>query len=145
MKKRISIIILILSMLFVSGIGSFTVSAEEISPRLTNCNNSEATFKVLDPGEAHISVTYNAKSDVFTYAKLTVKIQKKFLVLFWKNVDIGTTDNEWVSYCYDVNGQFYNYFPVDGTGTYRAVFCLEIYGSSGAVDTIEDTIEFKYS
>jgi len=39
-------------------------------------------FRVLDPGEAHVGVTYNAKSDVFTQAKVTVKIQKKFLGLF---------------------------------------------------------------
>ena len=144
MKKTL-ILILILSMLFITSIGSFTVSAEAVSPRYSNCNQSKFYFNVLDPGEAHISVTYNAKADVFTYAKLTVKIQKKFLALFWKTVDIGTTDNEWISYSYDVNGQFYNYFTVNGTGTYRAVFCLEIYGTSGVVDTIEDTIEFKYN
>ena len=145
MKKRISIIILILSMLFVSGIGSFTASAEGISPRYTNCTYADSNFTVLDPGEAHISVTYNAKSDVFTYAKLTVKIQKKFLGLFWRTVDIGTTNDEWIAYSNDVYGEFYNYFNVDGTGTYRAVFCVEIYGTSGAVDTIENTIEYKYT
>ena len=143
--KKILILILILSMLFITSVGSFTVSAKGVSPRYTNIDNINFIFKVLDPGEAHISAAYNAKADVFTYAKLTVKIQKKFLALFWKTVDIGTTDNEWISYSYDVNGQFYNYFTVNGTGTYRAVFCLEIYGTSGVVDTIEDTIEFKYN
>ena len=149
MKKRILTLVLILSMLFVMGIGTFTVSAAEnegtVTPRFTNCDQCNFIFRVLDPGEAHISVRYSAKADVFTQAKLTVKIQKKFLGLFWRTVDIGTTNDEWIAYSNDVYGEFYNYFNVDGTGTYRAVFCVEIYGTSGAVDTIENTIEYKYT
>lgn len=153
MKKRILTLVLILSMLFVMGVSGFTVSAanyasldtETISPRFTNCNECDFMFRVLDPGEAHVGVTYYAKSDVFTQAKLTVKIQKKFLGLFWRTVDIGTTNDEWIAYSNDVYGEFYNCFNVDGTGTYRAVFCVEIYGTSGAVDTIENTIEYKYT
>ena len=145
---------LILAMLFVTiGAGSVISSAEEyfelsarnVSPRLTNCYQCIFTFQVLDPSEAHVGVTYAAKADVFTQAKLTVKIQKKFLLLFWQTVDIGTTNDEWVAYSSAINGQFYNYFPVDGTGTYRAVFSLEMSGTTGVVDVIEDTIEFKYT
>ena len=153
MKKRILTLILILSMLFVMGVGGFTVSATEpsfvnseaVSPRYANCNQCYFSFEVLDPGEAHVLVTYTAKADVFTRSDLTVKIQKKFLGLFWRTVDIGTTNDEWIAYSNDVYGEFYNYFNVDGTGTYRAVFCVEIYGTSGAVDTIENTIEYKYT
>ena len=72
-------------MLFVMGIGIFTVSAAEnegtVTPRFTNCDQCNFIFRVLDPGEAHISVRYSAKADVFTQAKLTVKIQKKFLMV----------------------------------------------------------------
>ena len=149
MKKRILTLVLIFSMLFVAGIGEFTVSAveneETVTPRFTNCDQCNFIFRVLDPGEAHVGVTYYAKSNVFTQAKLTVKIQKKFLGLFWRTVDIGTTNDEWIAYSNDVYGEFYNCFNVDGTGTYRAVFCVEIYGTSGAVDTIENTIEYKYT
>ena len=153
MKKRILTLILILSMLFVMGVGGFTVSATEpsfvnseaVSPRYANCNQCYFSFEVLDPGEAHVVVTYIAKADVFTRADLTVKIQKKFLGIFWKTVDIGIPNNEWVPYSTAVNGQFYKSFSVDGTGTYRAVFRLEIHGTSGSVDTIENTVEYIYS
>ena len=147
MKKRVLTLFLVLSMLFVTiGVGGVTVTAEEaISPRLTNCYQGNFSFTVIDPGEAHVGVTYAAKADVFTQAKLTVKIQKKFLLFFWQTVDIGTTNDEWVAYSSAINGQFYNYFPVDGTGTYRAVFSLEMSGTTGVVDVIEDTIEFKYT
>ena len=151
--KKLLTLILILSMIFVSIVGGLSISATEyslsdgggISPRFTNCNVCEFTFQVLDPGEAHVLVTYVAKEDVFVQAKLTVKIQKKFLGLFWKDVDIGLTDNEWVEYSYDVYGRFYNYFPADGTGLYRAVIRLEMHGTTGVSDVIEDTIEFRYN
>lgn len=73
-----------------------------------------------------------------------MKIQKRFLGIFWSTVDIGYTDNEWIAYCYDLNGTVYNSFPLEDTGTYRAVFTVEIYGKDGSVDTIEDKITSTY-
>lgn len=119
-------------------------SSSEAVPYWDNCNKCSFSFNVLDPGEAHVNVSYVAESSVFVQAKSTVKIQKKFLGLFWRTVDIGETNNEWVEYCTDVYGDLYNCFTVDGTGTYRAVFTLEITGTDGSVDVIEDTIEYKY-
>jgi len=37
------------------------------------------------------------------------------------------------------------YFPVDGKGTYRAVFTVEISGTSGETDIIEETINCTYN
>lgn len=147
MKRRFTIIwlfILAFILLF-ANVSSVFAANEGVAPRWSNCNKYTFSFNVLDPGEAHISVSYIAESGVFVQAKSTVKIQKKFLGLFWTTVDIGTTNDEWVEYCTDVYGDLYNYFPVSGTGTYRAVFKLEITGTNGSVDVIEDTIEYKYS
>lgn len=117
----------------------------EASPFYVNCSKCSTTFTVADPGQAHVGVTYNAKADVFTQAKVTVQIQKKFLGLFWKTVDINETNNEWVAYSSSVNGYFYKTFDVEGTGTYRAKFTIIMYGTNGTSDIIEDTIECKYS
>ncbi|MBR2313001.1 MAG: hypothetical protein IKA46_06910 [Clostridia bacterium] len=117
---------------------------EEIVPYWNNTNTCTFNFAVLDPGTAYVEAIYSAKAEAFTQAKLTVKIQKRFLGVFWKTVDIGLTDDEWISYCYDRNGEFYNSFAADGTGTYRAVFALEISGTGGETDVIERTIEYKY-
>ena len=118
---------------------------DQISPYYTNCNECSWSFKIFDPGEAHINITYIGKSDVFSEAQVTVKIQKKFLVFFWKNVDIGLENNEWTATSTEVNGYFYNSFALDGTGTYRATMTLQIIGIDGSVDLIERTIENKYS
>lgn len=84
------------------------------------------------------SVEYNAKSNVFSYATVTVKIQKRFLGVFWSKVD------EWTETSYSVNGYIENSTALEKTGTYRAVFTVEIYGKDGSVDTIEDTITSTY-
>ena len=114
MKKRILTVILCFTLLLCGNIGSLNVFAvdtgSEINPRFTNTNQCNFTFQVLDPGEAHIAVNYNAKREVFTEAKLTVKIQKRFLAIFWNTVDIGEPNNEWVAYSSEINGDFYNYF-----------------------------------
>ena len=110
-----------------------------ISPRLTNCNDASMAF-VVDDGMANFYVSYSGRSATFTQAKLTVQIQKKFLGLFWRDAA-----DEWVGYNSTLVGDFYDYIPVNGTGTYRAVFKLEVYGSTGVTDVIEDTISCKYS
>ena len=126
------------------GVNASTTNNDEgISTYLTNCNDCACMFTAAG-GEAQVAISYVAKSDVFTSAKLTVKIQKRFLGLFWTTVDIGEPDNEWVAYCYDVYGDLYNSFPLESTGTYRAVFTVEFYGTSGVVDVIEDTIQSVY-
>jgi len=149
MKKRILTFIICITLLICGNIGGLNIFATDtgsgITPRFTNTNQCNFVFQVLDPGEAHIAVDYNAKRDVFTEAKLTVKIQKKFLLLFWNTVDIGEPNNEWVAYSDDTDGNFYNYFPVDGKGTYRAVFTVEISGTSGETDIIEETINCTYN
>ena len=154
MKKKLFIFSIVIIMVFSTNIGSIQASAIEIDenqtyettyPRFANVNQCTFTFQVLSPGEAHVGVTYAAKSDVFVHSKLTVKIQKKFLGLFWTTVNINEPNNEWVSTSDMVNGYFYNSFPVNGTGTYRALFTVEITGINGTIDTIENTIEFKYS
>lgn len=148
MKKRLLTFILCFTLLLSGNIGCLNIFAVDtesgVTPRFTNTNQCDFTFQVLEPGEAHIAVDYYAKRDVFTEAKLTVKIQKRFLAFFWNTVDIGEPNNEWVAYSTDVDGSFYNYFPVSGKGTYRAVFTVEISGTSGETDILEETIECIY-
>ena len=145
--RKITIGLLTITMLLSSGIiaSAAEITDDNIMPYYTNCNKCSLSFTVSDPGEAHVGITYNAKSDVFSEARVTVKIQKKFLGLFWKTVDIGLTNNEWTDSSTNINGYFYNSFDVDGTGTYRAIFTVQIIGTDGSVDLIEETIESKYS
>lgn len=116
-----------------------------VMPRLSHCSMCLTTFAVDDPGVGNVAVQYSGYPSTFVEAKVTIQIQKKFLGLFWKTVDIGYANNEWIAYSSAVSGTFRNTFSLDGTGTYRAKFKVEIRGGDGTVDVIEDTIERKYS
>lgn len=138
--------ILAVTLLF-GGTMSVLASAEEelssISPRLSNCNTATMRFAVVD-NLMCAGISYSAKEDVFTHAKLTLSFKKKYMLFFWKTVEIGYIDEEWTGYCYDVFGEFYQEFPATGSGTYRAYFTFEVYGTSGVTDVIEDTIDYDY-
>ena len=152
MKKNIKKIMCMLFALLFAFSCTFPVAAQEsssnetpVSPRLSHCSMCLTTFAVDDPGVGSIAVQYSGYPATFVEAKVTIQIQKKFLGLFWKTVDIGYANNEWIAYSSAVSGTFRNTFSLDGTGTYRAKFKVEILGTDGTVDVIEDTIERKYS
>ena len=136
MKKTLhSLLTVVLSMILLcTGVLPAFAADEDISTRMTNCDTTSMSFTVVD-GEASFFTSYNAKPATFTQAKLTVQIQKKFLAFFWKDVA-----DEWVGYSTDLYGIFADTIPVDATGTYRAVFKLEIFGTTGDTDVIEETI-----
>ena len=130
-------LLLMLVTLCTSILPLYVFAQEEISPYYLNVNNCYCYFSAAN-GTAQPTVTYKGVSGSFSYAKVTVKIQKRFLGVFWSTVD------EWTETCYDVNGLVSNSTPLEKTGTYRAVFTVEIYGKDGSVDTIEDTITSTY-
>lgn len=110
------------------------------TPRFTNIIECDMAFNVNGNG-ANFAVTYTAIEETFLQAKLTVKLEKKVLGLFWTQVgDTWTSD-----YCYDYLGYIADTIPADGKGTYRATFKLTVYGNQGIADVIDHTIDAKYS
>ncbi len=138
--------LLAISLLF-GGTMSILVSAEEeisnVSPRLSNCDTATFHFGISG-GNLCAGVTYNGNPDTFAHAKLTLSFEKKYLLFFWKTVEIGYIDEEWMGYCYDLHGSLYQEFPCPGSGTYRANFKFEVYGTSGVTDVLEKSIEREY-
>lgn len=113
---------------------------EQPTPRFTNIRDCDISFSVNASG-ASFSSSYVAREDTFLQARLTVKLEKKVLGLFW--TDVGDT---WVSdYCYNAVGHIYGTIPADGKGIYRATLRLTVYGNQGIADVVEDTMEVRYS
>ena len=139
MKKLTKVFTLLLTaaILCVSILPLFVSAEYGISPRYVNTNTCTCDLNIIN-GNAYVSVSYNAKSSVFSHAIITLKVQKRFLGVFWSDVA------EWTDYCYDIYGYVSNNTPLENTGTYRAVFTVEIYGKDGSVDTIEDKITSTY-
>lgn len=136
MKKTFHLLLSVLLTLIIlcSSVLPAFATDEGISTYMTNCAGSSMSFTVVD-GMAHFAVTYAAREATFSHAKLTVQIQKKYLGFFWKDV----TD-PWIAYRLELDGVFANTIPVDATGTYRAIFKLEVVGTTDT-DVIEETIK----
>lgn len=139
--KRIAKTTLALLLALVMSMTSITASANEsqpnynegIMPCLEHITNAEFSFTAISDG-GHVSVSYDG-SDSFVRANVSVKVEKRFLLVFWN--DIG----EWSASSTDLYGVFYHLFALDGSGTYRATITLTITGSDGNVDTITDEIK----
>ena len=137
MKKitKTLIAIFLIAIMSMTNVVSFA-SNESPSPRLSHTSNGSFTFVATSDG-GYVDVTYYGY-DSFVRADLTVKIEKRFLLVFWNDVC------EWSASSTDLNGIFYTTLPLDGSGTYRATFTLKVTGNDGTVDTIEQVIESKY-
>ena len=137
MKKTLkSTILVILSLLMC--LASMPVYATEsenqIMPRLSHMDGASFSFDATS-SVGYIAATYTGYSPSFVSAKLTVKVEKRFLWAFWN--DVGT----WTTTSTNIHGNFYHEMTLNGSGTYRATFTLEVTGTDGTVDVITDTIE----
>lgn len=136
--KKITKTLVAIFLIAIMSLTSLTAFASEgsISPRLSHADNATCSFSATSTG-GYINVRYYGL-DSFVRADLTVKIQKRFLLVFWNDV------TEWSASSTEIEGQFLHTFSLNGSGTYKATFTLTITGNNGTVDTITDTIESKF-
>ena len=136
MKKIVKTLMLI-SLAMIMCLTSMPIYASEaggISPRLSHTNNASYSFDATS-SIGYISADYTGVRATFVSAKLTVKVEKRFLFFFWDEVGTWTATNT------ELLGDFYYEMPLTGSGTYRATFTLEVTGTNGTVDVITDTLE----
>jgi hypothetical protein len=124
--------ILLIAILSMANVTAFATD-ERISPRLSHMEDGGFSFAARD-NIGYIDVTYYGY-DSFVRADLNVKVQKRFLLVFWNDV------YEWNASCTDLNGEFYHEFNIEKSGMYRAQFTLLVTGNDGTVDTVTSTIE----
>ena len=100
---------------------------------MSHTDSGGFSFAVTD-NIGYIDVTYYGY-DSFVRADLNVKVQKRFLLVFWNDV------YEWNASSTEIDGDFVHEFTVEKSGMYRAQFTLLVTGNNGTVDTITSTIE----
>lgn len=127
--------ILLIAIMGMTSITAFA-SNEGVMPRLSHMEDGSFSFVPTKDG-GYVDVTYYGY-DSFVRADLTVEIEKRFLFVFWNEV------SSWSASSTQIDGEFYNTLPLDGSGKYRATFTLKITGNDGTVDTITDVIEGSY-
>ena len=124
--------IILIAIMSMTNVVSFATD-EVMSPRLSHMSNGAFSFTALD-NKGYLDVTYYGYES-FVRADLNVKIQKRFLLVFWNDV------YEWNASSTEVDGHFYHEFDIEKSGMYRAQFTLLITGNDGTVDTVTSTIE----
>ena len=134
MKKltKTLLAILLIAVLSMTNVTAFA-NNEGPTPRLSHMSNGGFGFST-ENNVGYIDVTYYGY-DSFVRADLNVKVQKRFLLVFWNDV------YEWNASSTEIDGEFYHEFTVEKSGMYRANFTLLITGNDGTVDTITTTIE----
>lgn len=139
MKKTLkSFVLILMSMLMcLTSIPVYAAESEnQVMPRLSHIGDASFAFNATS-SIGYISADYTGYSPSFVSAKLTVKVEKRFLWAFWN--DVGT----WTATCTDIHGIFEHEMSLNGSGTYRATFTLEVTGVDGTVDVVESVIESK--
>ena len=127
------------------------VFAADAVPLAESSEMKVCNFCFLDfnPGAyenmAEITVTYSCNQYIFAGSVIKINIQKRFLGLFWKTVDIGVVNNEWTARSDKSSDVIVNQFPIDGDGTYRCNFKVTFVGKGMEVDTIEEAVDAKYN
>ena len=134
MKKitKTLVAIMLIAVLSMTNVVAFATD-EGISPRLSHTENGGVSFAAID-NVGYIGVTYYGY-DSFVRADLNVKVQKRFLLVFWNDV------YEWNASSTEIDGNFDHEFDLNGSGMYRAKFTLTVTGNDGTQDVITDTIE----
>ena len=134
MKKitKTLVAILLIAVMSTTHVAAFATD-EGISPRLSHVCDGGISFAAYD-NIGHMDVTYYGY-DSFIRADLNVKVQKRFLLVFWNDV------YEWNTSSTEIEGHFYHECELNGSGMYRAKFTLTVTGNDGTQDVITDTIE----
>ena len=138
MKTTVKTLLLIFLSMFMCLSSIPTYAAEnQIIPRLSHMDDASFVFSAEETG-GYIEVDYTGYAESFLGAKLTVKVEKRFLLVFWN--DVGT----WTATSTDLNGYFSYVMPLNGSGKYRATFTLEVLGKDGTLDVVDMVIESDY-
>ena len=130
--KKTLVAIMLIAIMSMTNIIAFATEGE-INPRLSHTSDGGFSFAAND-NVGYVDVTYYGY-DSFVRADLNVKVQKRFLLVFWNDV------YEWNASSTEIEGLFSHTFELNGSGMYRANFTLKVTGNDGTVDTITSTIE----
>lgn len=104
--------------------------ADGIMPLNNNTSLTSTDFYISDSGLATVDLKYNGFTDITTGATITIKIEKRFLLVIWNDV---------VSDTITVTGERYSdtlYYQLEKSGTYRCTVVYTVSGSGGADDVI---------
>ena len=136
MKRKLCLILSCILMLV--AIIPISVFANDISLLNNNTLLNHTVFSITDTGEARVTYQYEGYPNITTGAEITIKIEKRNLLIFWNDI---------VEETIVVAGESYDgvyRYQLSKTGTYRCTVTYRVSGTGGADDviTFEDTATY---
>ena len=136
--KRFLIFVLLLC-LFINPIYASEEPTYGTMPIYENVINAAASFVINSTGSSVVSLNFVLEEKAQSI-RIETKIQKRFLLVFWNDVDGG----QWTDSFTTTTGSLSHTLQLQKTGTYRAVFSFYAVGSDGSLDDFELTKEYVY-
>ena len=136
MRKIISIIIC--TVVF---IGCIPIGALAFAGEISTYNNAtlqtNTFFTINNSGIATVTTDYTGYKSITRGATINIKIQKRFLFIFWSDV---------VSWTDEATGYYYSntHSTAVDKGDYRALVEYTIYDVDGSSDIITENLERSY-
>ena len=130
LKKFLGVVICVSLML---SFMSIPVKAAEVEPRYNVTSNIGVNFDIKN-NLATAQVSYVGRINQVKEAKVTTKLEKQFLWVFW------TYETEWTDVSTKEDDLFTHTYGVS-SGTYRITVTFEITGTDGTTDTFTDQRE----
>ena len=123
MKRKLCLIfVLVFAM---SALLASPILASGISLFNNNTDSTSTNFSITDTGEARVMVNYNGYPAITTHASIVVKIEKRNLLVFWKDAV------EEIYYCWDASYSNTFVYQLEKSGTYRCTVTYTISGIGG--------------
>ncbi len=134
MKKAISIILAVLSIVSIFGI-----TAAAVEPRWNNAASASVVLDISNSGLANIAIDCTGISGVVSNIVAETKLERKWGIL-WLDVDGA----EWTDTSSKVYLSTGHTFQLSKTGTYRATTKFTVSGTGGSNDSITVTDQDTY-
>lgn len=108
-----------------------------IMPLYNNVSDAKGSLTISSSGLLTVTNYYYGTKNITEKCVITVKIEKKTLGIFWKDIDVGSANGYWVETIYNYHYSGTRQLQLTtGKGTYRATITFEISGTGGATDVI---------
>ncbi len=144
MKKEGKVKKLISLVLLLSMLSMFVYQRSQAATMFNNMYSTLTNASIASNGTMTIYESYDGIPGVTTRGELTTYIEKRILGIFWKKVNNGQPNNQWVDTIYNYRYSGTHSYQLSSTGTYRATVIYKVYGTGGDPDELTSQVTCSY-
>lgn len=144
MKKEGKIKKLILLVMLLSMMSMVIYQKSQAATMFNNMYSTYTNAIIASDGTMTIYESYDGIPGVTTRGELTTYIEKRILSIFWKKVNNGQPNNQWVDTIYNYRYSGTHSHQLSSTGTYRATVIYKVYGTGGDPDELTSQVVVTY-